>query len=61
MAALDVNKGYGDAKSKISAIKTVNQSLKDGKKQTKEQVNSFTEKTKAETVKQFNELKKTKN
>jgi vacuolar-type H+-ATPase subunit H len=57
MAALDVNKGYGDAKSKISAIKTVNQSLKDGKKQTKEQVNSFTEKTKAETVKQFNELK----
>jgi vacuolar-type H+-ATPase subunit H len=57
MAILDTNQGYSEAKSKISAIKTVNQSLKDGKKQATEQVNTFTEKTKSQAVKQLNELK----
>jgi vacuolar-type H+-ATPase subunit H len=57
MAILDTNQGYSQAKSKILAIKTVNQSLKDGKKQATEQVNSFTEKTKSQAVKQLNELK----
>jgi hypothetical protein len=60
MATLDTKQGYDEAKSKISAIKTVNQTIKDEKKQAKEKVNEFTEKTKAQKVKALNELKEGK-
>ena len=57
MATLDTKQGYDEAKSKISAIKTVNKTLKDEKKQVKDKVNNFAEKTKSDAVKQLNELK----
>jgi len=57
MATLDTNEGYNEAKSKISAIKTVNQTLKDDKKQSSESVNSFSEKTKSQKVQSLNDLK----
>lgn len=57
MATLDTNQGYEEAKSSISAIKTVNQTLKDEKKQAKDKVNSFTEKTKSQSVQALNDLK----
>ena len=60
MATLDTKQGYEEAKSKISAIKTVNQTIKDEKKQAKEKVNEFSEKTKAQKVNALNELKEGK-
>jgi hypothetical protein len=57
MAALDVNKSYDDAKSKISSLKTVNQSLKDDKNLAKQKVNSFSESTKSQAIQSINDLK----
>jgi hypothetical protein len=57
MAALDTNKGYKDAQSKISTLKTVNQSLKDQKSILKQNANSSFEKAKTDNIKALNDLK----
>jgi 4-diphosphocytidyl-2C-methyl-D-erythritol kinase len=58
MANLDINEGYSQAKSKISAYQTVKQSKEDDKKQQKEKTKASTDKKKSEVQKSINDLKK---
>jgi hypothetical protein len=58
MANLDINKGYADAKSKISAYQTVKQSKEDDIRQQKEKTKASTDKRKSEVQKSINDLKK---
>jgi hypothetical protein len=58
MANLDINKGYSDAKSKISAYQTVKQSKEDDKRQQKEKTKASLDKKKSEVQKSINDLKK---
>ena len=58
MANLDINKGYSDAKSKISAYQTVKQSKEDDIRQQKEKTKASTDKRKSEVQKNINDLKK---
>jgi hypothetical protein len=58
MANLDINQGYSQAKSKISAYQTVKQSKEDDKKQQKEKTKASTDKKKSEVQKSINDLKK---
>ena len=58
MANLDINKGYSDAKSKISAYQTVKQSKEDDIRQQKEKTKASLDKKKSEVQKSINDLKK---
>jgi len=58
MANLDINKGYSDAKSKISAYQTLKQSKEDDIKQKIEKTKSSLDQKKSEVQKTINDLKK---